>query len=137
MARRKLVSMHKRALVMQLSSARSTILSEGEFLRLRLQENLQPKRQLKKIVSENPKIVFAGSVITGLLVTRLLRKTGVRKQVTVVKKSKKLTILVWAGMLAKPLIKSWVKKNGAEFVKNQLEMRSNRRPQVSDSRNRS
>ena len=137
MARRKLVNVHKQALVMQLSSARNTISSEREVLKQKLQENLQPKRQLKKIVSANPKIVFVGSVITGLLVTRLLTKKRERKQMTVVKKSKTLTLLVWAGMLAKPLMKSWVKKNGAEFVKNQLEMRSNRRAQVSDSRNRS
>ncbi len=101
MAQKKQVALRKAELTAQLADSRRAISRGREALR----RKLQVKKQWRKLLTGNPRAVFAGSIGAGLFATLLLRRP--RKPATPPKTSRQM-LLGWLLALLKPAAKAWL-----------------------------
>jgi hypothetical protein len=113
MAQKKQVALRKEELTAQLADSRQAI-SQG---REAIKGKLKIKKQLRQLITRKPKALFAGSIVTGLFATLLLKRP--RKSAIPSKTSRQM-LLGWLLALLKPAVKAWLvtraKKIAAEQV---------------------
>lgn len=108
-------SARKRELVAQLASARQSITHSKDALK----EKLKPGRLVRSVFTRRPKTIFAGSVLTSLVTTLLIKRPKKPKKGSVPKTSKQI-LLTWLLSLLKPAAKAWLVHFAKQLAANRL-----------------
>ena len=108
-------SARKLELVAELASARHSITESKEALK----EKLKPGKLVRNMLARRPKTLFAGSVLTSLLATLLIKRPKKTKQ-SLASKTNKQILLTWLLSLLKPAAKAWLVYYAKQFAANRL-----------------
>ncbi len=108
-------SARKRELVAQLASARQSIAHSKEVLK----DKLKPGKLARNIFTRRPKTIFAGSVLTSLVATLLIKRPKKPKR-TSAQKTNKQILLTWLLSLLKPVAKVWLINLAKQLAENRL-----------------
>ncbi len=123
MAQQEQLDRRKRELVNQLASSRKAITRGREELK----EKLQLKQLLKKLISNKPKSLFAGSAVAGLAGALFLRRP---RKVKKAPQSTRIILLGWILTLLKPAAKAWIVARAKEAATHQPRTTHNTTPRV-------
>jgi hypothetical protein len=109
MAQKEQIARRKQELVSQLAAKRQELTRSRDQLQETLRKKLQVKHQAKqllgKLMTNNPKSLFAGSAVAGLMATTLFRRP---RKVKKSPQSTRVLLLGWILSLLKPVAKSWL-----------------------------
>lgn len=108
-------SARKLELVAELASARHSITDSKEAIR----EKLKPGKLVRSLLTRRPKTLFAGSVLTSLFATLLIKRPKKTKQASAPKTNKQI-LLAWLLSLLKPAAKAWLVYYAKQFAANRL-----------------
>lgn len=115
----------KQELIDQLSSSRGEI----THLQKAIKGNLNPKNQVRGLISKHPVGSVVGAASLGLLITSLFRRKAKSKSQKFLnsnlssKKGLMMTLLGWGFTLAKPGIKSWLIKKATTMASQRIQTR--------------
>lgn len=119
-------SERKHELVAQLASSRLSITHSKKAM----QEKLRPGRLVRGVFTRRPKAMFAGSVLTSLIATLLIKRPKKAKKASTPKTNKQI-LLTWLLSLIKPAAKAWLVHFAKQLAANRLANAS--RPQGEQS----